>query len=43
MKKEEFIEKYEFRIKFNNEAIEYLNDVDENGIELEIQAREVTH
>lgn len=24
-------------------TIEYLNDVDENGIELEIQAREVTH
>jgi hypothetical protein len=25
MKKEEFIEKYEFKIKFNNENIEYLN------------------
>lgn len=24
-------------------TIEYLNDVDENGVELEIQAKEVTH
>ena len=27
MKKEDFIEKYEFKIKFNNENIEYLNYV----------------
>lgn len=32
-------------IKFKNKtySIEYLNDVDLNGVELEIQAKEVTH
>jgi SPP1 family predicted phage head-tail adaptor len=32
-------------IRFNNKiySIEYLNNIDEAGIELEIQAKEVTH
>ena len=35
----------DMRIKFNNKvySIEYLNNVDESNVELEIQAKEVTH
>jgi SPP1 family predicted phage head-tail adaptor len=35
----------DMRIRFNNKiySIEYLNNVDESNVELEIQAKEVTH